>query len=191
MSSIVNKVKEAVSGHHNTSSAPEGTHGTHNNRAANAADPRIDSDRDHRAAPGSTVGGTHEYTTGSNYTHGDGGYGASGTTGTTGHTGTTGAHHGTSGLTGTSGLPGTTAGHGTHGTSGLTGTTASTGPSSTTGGFGSSGLSGHTGGYDGASTGREGPHSSNMANQLVSGKRPRPSDYETPVPSNIFIGPQN
>ncbi|KAH8591203.1 hypothetical protein B0O99DRAFT_276274 [Bisporella sp. PMI_857] len=29
-----------------TSGAPEGTHGTHNSRLANAADPRIDSDRD-------------------------------------------------------------------------------------------------------------------------------------------------
>jgi len=160
MSSIVNKVKEAVSGHHNTSSAPEGTHGTHNSRVANAADPRIDSDRDHRAAPGSTVGGTHEYTSSSNYTHGDGGYGTTGTTGHTGTTrttGTTGAHHGTSGLTGTTGGLGT---------SGLTGTTASTGTTGTTGGYGASGLTGTTGGYDGTATGREGPHSSNMANKL-------------------------
>lgn len=95
MSSIVNKVKDAVSGHHNTSSAPEGTHGSHNSRVANAADPRIDSDRDHRAAPGSTVGGTNQYTSGNNYTHGEGttgGYGTSGTTGTTGATGREGPH---------------------------------------------------------------------------------------------------
>lgn len=37
---------------------PVGTHGTHNSRAANAADPRIDSDRDHRNAPG-TAGTAH------------------------------------------------------------------------------------------------------------------------------------
>ena len=70
MSSIINKVKDAVHpSHHDSSSVPEGTHGTHNNRAANAADPRIDSDRDHRAAPGTTVGGSHAYTSGDNYTH--------------------------------------------------------------------------------------------------------------------------
>ncbi|KAI0431126.1 hypothetical protein F5Y09DRAFT_340938 [Xylaria sp. FL1042] len=106
MSSIVNKVKDAVSGHHSTSSAPEGTHGTHNSRVANAADPRIDSDRDHRAAPGSTVGGTHEYTTGDNYAH----------------TGTTGAY----------GAPGTTGGYGTTGTTGATSGFAPTGTTGTT-----------------------------------------------------------
>ncbi|KAI1112644.1 hypothetical protein F5Y14DRAFT_250218 [Nemania sp. NC0429] len=91
MSSIVNKVKDAVTGHHNTSSAPEGTHGSHGSRVANAADPRIDSDRDHRAAPGSTVGGTHEYTTGNQYTHGGGNTGAFGSTGIPGSTGARGA----------------------------------------------------------------------------------------------------
>ncbi|KAH8156741.1 hypothetical protein CIB48_g11507 [Xylaria polymorpha] len=140
MSSIVNKVKEAVSGHHNTSSAPEGTHGTHNSRVANAADPRIDSDRDHRAAPGSTVGGTHEYTAGSNYSHGDGAYGTHGTSGITGTHGTTGA----SGLTGTDGT------HGTTGTGGYDSTTGTTGSA-----FGTTGA-----------TGREGPHSSNLANKM-------------------------
>ncbi|KAI0838777.1 hypothetical protein F5Y06DRAFT_44040 [Hypoxylon sp. FL0890] len=78
MSGIVNKVKDAVTGHHSSStthsSAPEGTHGPHGSRVTNAADPRVDSDRDHRAAPGSTVGGTQTYTSGNNYTH-------SGTTG--------------------------------------------------------------------------------------------------------------
>ncbi|KAI0454361.1 hypothetical protein F5B21DRAFT_243015 [Xylaria acuta] len=159
MSSIVNKVKDAVSGHH-TSSAPEGTHGTHNSRVANTADPRIDSDRDHRAAPGSTVGGTHEYTAGSNYTHGDDAYGTHGTTDTSGLTGTHGAHdrHGTTGTHGTHGTTGTgiTGAHGTDGTSGMTGTTGGYGSSTgTAGAFGSTGA-----------TGREGPHSSNMANKL-------------------------
>ncbi|KAF2965344.1 hypothetical protein GQX73_g8226 [Xylaria multiplex] len=144
MSGIVNKVKDAVSGHHHdkTSSAPEGTYGTHNSRVANAADPRIDSDRDHRAAPGSTVGGTHGYTTGDNYSHGGaGGYGTS-TTATTGEYGSS---------TGAYGTPGTTGTTGGYGSSGLTGTT---------GEYGSSGA----GAY--GSGGREGPHSSNLANKM-------------------------
>jgi hypothetical protein len=71
MSSIVNKIKDAL--HHDKSTeAPEGTHGTHNSRVANAADPRIDSDRDHRAAPESTIGGTHSGTTGAYGTTGTG-----------------------------------------------------------------------------------------------------------------------
>ncbi|GAP85813.1 putative cell surface protein [Rosellinia necatrix] len=170
MSNIVQKVKDAVSGHHDTSSAPEGTHGPHGSRVANAADPRIDSDRDHRAAPGSTVGGTHDYTSSSNYTHGEGGYGMSGLTGATATHGT----HGTSGLTGTHGTHGTsglTGTHGTHGTSGLTGTHGTHGGLTGTGTHGTSGLTGVTAGYDGTtdttgSTGREGPHSSNVANKL-------------------------
>ncbi|KAI0421389.1 hypothetical protein F5X98DRAFT_271642 [Xylaria grammica] len=136
MSSIVNKVKDAVTGHHHdsTSSAPEGTYGAHNSRVGNAADPRIDSDRDNRAAPSSTIGGTHEYTTGDNYSHsGAGGYGSS---------------------TGAYGAPGTTRTTGGYGTSGMTGTTGEYG-SSGTGAFGSTGA-----------TGREGPHSSNLANKM-------------------------
>ncbi|KAI1091022.1 hypothetical protein F5B19DRAFT_493842 [Rostrohypoxylon terebratum] len=88
MSGVINKVKEAVSGNHSSTTnqgAPEGTHGPHNNRVANAADPRVDSDRDHRAAPGSTIGGSQPYASGDNYTHG-----TLGTTGTTGYTGATG-----------------------------------------------------------------------------------------------------
>ncbi|KAG9240247.1 hypothetical protein BJ878DRAFT_449832 [Calycina marina] len=49
MSSIVNKVKEAIHPtHHNTATTThaEGANGPHSGRAANAADPRIDSDRD-------------------------------------------------------------------------------------------------------------------------------------------------
>lgn len=67
MSSIVNKVKEALhsdkheeTGTHASHNAPEGTHGPHGSRVANAADPRFDSDRDHRAAPaGAGIAGTH------------------------------------------------------------------------------------------------------------------------------------
>ncbi len=85
MSSIVNKVKDAMTpGHHNTTSgAPEGTHGPHASRTTNAADPRVDSDRDHRAAPGSNVGGgSHAYAPGDNYSHST----TAGTTGTSGYT---------------------------------------------------------------------------------------------------------
>ncbi|KAI0017439.1 hypothetical protein F4780DRAFT_755463 [Xylariomycetidae sp. FL0641] len=90
MSGIINKVKDAVTGHQttntHTSGAPEGTHGPHG-RVGNAADPRVDSDVDHRAAPGSTVGGSHGgYTTSGNYSHG-----------TTGHTGATAGHTGATG----------------------------------------------------------------------------------------------
>jgi hypothetical protein len=73
-----------------TSGASEGTYGPHSSRIANALDPRVDSDRDHRAA----------------------GYGGTtGTSGTTGTYGTTG-----SGLTGNaSGAPeGTHGPHGSH-----------------------------------------------------------------------------
>ncbi|KAK8045717.1 hypothetical protein PG996_013781 [Apiospora saccharicola] len=98
-----------------TSGAPEGTHGTHNSRVANAADPRIDSDRDHRAAPGSyaapgmsspnhgTTGMTGANTTGMTGSHSNTGMTdlkqgpadlQSGT-----HTGThTGNHNGTPGM---------------------------------------------------------------------------------------------
>jgi hypothetical protein len=64
MSSMLNKIKDAVTPDKH-SSAPEGTHGPHESRAANAADPRVDSDRDHRAAPGSTghtLGTSDHYT---------------------------------------------------------------------------------------------------------------------------------
>lgn len=74
MSSIINKIKEKVhSSDTNThSGAPEGSHGPHNSRVANAADPRVDSDRDGSHNIGHSTG-TH--TTG---TH------TAGTTGTTG-----------------------------------------------------------------------------------------------------------
>ncbi|KAF6833234.1 cell surface protein [Colletotrichum musicola] len=38
---------------------PAGTHGPHGNRAGNLADPRVDSDRDHRGAPGSGITGSN------------------------------------------------------------------------------------------------------------------------------------
>lgn len=82
MSGIVNKIKEALpsSNKHNETGTtgttgyndPEGVHGTHNSRAANAADPRIDSDRDHRGAAHHAPGTTSQHhtagTTGGVYT---------------------------------------------------------------------------------------------------------------------------
>jgi hypothetical protein len=54
-----------------TSGVPEGTYGPHSSRIANALDPRVDSDRDHRGHPaagtttglgGATAAGTHDTT---------------------------------------------------------------------------------------------------------------------------------
>ncbi|KAH8170567.1 collagen triple helix repeat (20 copies) domain-containing protein [Sarocladium implicatum] len=89
MSNLVHKIKDAVTSD-KKHEEPTGTHGHHDNRAANAADPRIDSDRDGRANPA-----------GPNTTGTAGGF-SSGTTGT----------HGSSGLTGTTGTHGTSAGVG-------------------------------------------------------------------------------
>ncbi|KAH7255799.1 uncharacterized protein BKA55DRAFT_507954 [Fusarium redolens] len=56
MSGLINKVKDAIhSDKDKTHEQPEGTHGGHSSRVANAADPRYDSDRDHRANPGTTT----------------------------------------------------------------------------------------------------------------------------------------
>ncbi|KAL2023107.1 hypothetical protein VTK56DRAFT_3713 [Thermocarpiscus australiensis] len=74
MSGIVHKIKDAMHGdktHHG--SAPEGTHGPHNSRPANALDPRVDSDRDNSR----TVGGAGTGT-GTGRTAGHGEYGSSG-----------------------------------------------------------------------------------------------------------------
>ncbi|KAK3328526.1 hypothetical protein B0T19DRAFT_357870 [Cercophora scortea] len=46
MSGFVNKVKDALHSDKSQSSVPEGTAGPHSSRAANAADPRVDSDLD-------------------------------------------------------------------------------------------------------------------------------------------------
>lgn len=73
MSSIVNKVKDALHSDSSKHEAPEGTHGPHSGRVANAADPRVDSDRDHRANPTTHTGG---YSGSDNYTSGATGTGA-------------------------------------------------------------------------------------------------------------------
>jgi len=90
--------------------APEGTYGQHNSRLANAADPRIDSDRDHRGAPG------HTGTTGLGGTTGHGGTtgfgGTTGLGGTTGHRGTTGIGGTSTGYSGPGPAPNTAGPHG-------------------------------------------------------------------------------
>lgn len=55
-----------------SSEQPEGTHGPHSSRVANAADPRVDSDRDHRARQ--NLGSTGEYSNTGAYTSGEGTY---------------------------------------------------------------------------------------------------------------------
>ncbi|OIW23713.1 hypothetical protein CONLIGDRAFT_637679 [Coniochaeta ligniaria NRRL 30616] len=102
MSSIVNKVKEALHSdksdtHHNTSTthntssgAPEGEYGPHGSRVANAADPRVDSDRDGSHNTGRTAGhGEYGSSTGG-YVHGTGPTHASHDTGLGASTGSAG-----------------------------------------------------------------------------------------------------
>ncbi|KAL8288627.1 hypothetical protein RB597_000641 [Gaeumannomyces tritici] len=148
MSSIVNKIKDAI--HSDKShSQPEGTSGPHNSRVGNAADPRVDSDRDHRANPNNSVGTGHSGST-------------MGPTATTGSYGTTGPH--SSNLANKAdprvdsdrdhrANPASNMGTGMTGT-GMTGTGHTTGTTGT----------GMMGGSHGTST-NHGPHSSNLANK--------------------------
>ncbi|KAK3360324.1 hypothetical protein B0T25DRAFT_565229 [Lasiosphaeria hispida] len=119
MSGIVNKIKEAVhSDKSTTHSAPEGSHGPHNTRVANAADPRVDSDRD----------GSHNM--GASRTAGQGGFGSHGIGSTGTHTGAhTGAHTGTHNV----GTTGRTAGHGEFGSANPFSSTGTTGTHNTHG----------------------------------------------------------
>ncbi|KAI0472758.1 hypothetical protein GGR56DRAFT_697423 [Xylariaceae sp. FL0804] len=68
MSSLLNKAKEAISGSNSTNQkeptgTPEGGHGPHG-RVGNTVDPRVDSDRDGREAPGHSGVPTTGHTTG-------------------------------------------------------------------------------------------------------------------------------
>ncbi|PHH77898.1 hypothetical protein CDD82_3304 [Ophiocordyceps australis] len=127
-----------------THGAPEGTHGPHDSRAANAADPRVDSDRDGSRNMGTTG---HHGTTGTHTGHHD-----HGTTDT--HTGTTGSHTGHHGTTGThTGATGTHAPH--------TGTTGSHGMG-TGAGAGLGAAQSHTG----PAPNTAGPHKSDLLNKL-------------------------
>jgi len=111
MSNIVNKIKDAIhsdshsstthSGTHSgTHSSAEGTHGPHNSRVANAADPRVDSDRDGSNTMGGTgrtaghgeMGSSNPFT--SSGTHNTNTLGSSGTHNTFGSSGTAEGTHG-------------------------------------------------------------------------------------------------
>ncbi|KAF4343308.1 period circadian [Fusarium beomiforme] len=178
MSGLINKVKDAIHSDKDKShEQPEGTHGPHASRVANAADPRYDSDRDHRANPGTTttggLGSTHNthttggMTGGSTYSENMPGH-------TTGRTENMPGQNTTGGLGHSSGLPEGTAGglgstHNTRTTGGVTGDSAysETMPGqNTTGGLGNSsglpegtnktGLGGSTGTYGQTTTGTSG-----------------------------------
>ncbi|ROV92397.1 hypothetical protein VMCG_09097 [Cytospora schulzeri] len=164
MAGLVNKVKDAL---HSDKSheAPQGATGPHGSKVANTVDPRVDSDRDHRANPAT---GTNNVTgfddpTGTHGPHGSritnaadprvdsdrdhrgAGLGGSGTHTGAGPIGSTGAHTGHTG-TGPIGSTGTHTGHTGTGPIGSTG--AHTGHTGTTGHSNFAGNSGHTG-YDG------------------------------------------
>ncbi|KAI6768385.1 hypothetical protein HG530_006394 [Fusarium avenaceum] len=168
MSGLINKVKDALHSdkdktHHEQ---PEGTHGTHNSRVANAADPRFDSDRDHRANPATTggLGGSSAHTGPT-----AGGLGDSHTAGGLGHN--TGTGHTAGGLGGSSHTAGglghnTGTGHTAGGLGGSSHTAGglghTTGAGHTTGGIGSTGGIGHR--SENLPEGTVGPHSSRAAN---------------------------
>ncbi|KAK3941268.1 hypothetical protein QBC46DRAFT_106849 [Diplogelasinospora grovesii] len=192
MSSIINKVKDALHGDNHKEvdhNAPEGTHGPHSSRVANAADPRVDSDRDgsHNMGAHRTAGhgeyGSGTYGTGNNFSSG------TGVTGGTYGTGTSeqGVHgpHGSRVAntldprvdsdrdgsrtvgTGSTGYTGT--GTGTGGYTGTTGTTGagtydSYGSTGTGAGYGQSQGYGAVGSGGSGVTGMAGPHGSRIAN---------------------------
>ncbi|KAK9782774.1 putative Cell surface protein [Seiridium cardinale] len=179
MSGIVNKVKEAL--HHDkdksTHEQPTGTHGTHDSRVANAADPRIDSDRDHRANPTTTT--THGEGLHSSRPHegvGSTGLGSGGAYGHEQPSGTHGPHSSRAanvadpridsdndhrGAPGATGYGSSTT-HNTHtGAPGATGYGSST---THTGGLGSTGT--HNTYSSGAPEGVHGPHGSRAANAV-------------------------
>ncbi|KAL6807153.1 hypothetical protein GGI42DRAFT_366817 [Trichoderma sp. SZMC 28013] len=180
MSSLINKVKEKLHSDNKTEQ-PEGTHGPHSSRTANAADPRVDSDRDHRENLGRHDG---SYTTGGdNYSYGD-----NTTSGMTGTGGTFDSSKGSTGFgsTATSGPASKTAGvHSSNMANkadprvdsdldgsrnmGLRsgGATAGTGTGTDT--YGSTNTQSETTGFGTSSTGpaskTAGTHSSNLANK--------------------------
>ncbi|PHH64137.1 hypothetical protein CDD81_5012 [Ophiocordyceps australis] len=144
--------------HTRTHGAPEGTYGPHESRAANAADPRVDSDRDGSRKVGGATGthaGSHTGHHGTTGTHIPGT--AAATTGA--HTGSTGTHTGHTGThTGTTGThTGTTGTHAPH-----TGTTGS----HAAGTGAAAGLGGTHGHHTGPAPNTAGPHKSDMLNKL-------------------------
>jgi hypothetical protein len=167
MSNIIHKAKEALTSHHDKPSHSSNA-GPHDSNLANKADPRVDSDRDHRA--GYSAAGTGTGTGTGGYDAGTSGYG----TGTGTGTGTGGYDAGTSGYgTGTG-----TGDYGT-GTSGYGTGTTTTGPhgsnlankadprvDSDRGQYGTTGGVTAGGAYNSnPSSTNAGPHSSNLANK--------------------------
>merc|ERR1712000_366401 len=174
MSGIINKVKDAL--HHNNTSALSGStnHGPHDSNAANKVDPRIDSDRDGRAAHGTGLGSSNTHSTGlgSSNTHSTGlGSNTHGTTGAYGSNTTAGPHSSNvankvdprvdSDLDGSNRVGAGNTGYGasnTHSTGLGSSNTHSTG-------LGSSNTHGTTGAYGSNTTGTT-AHNSSMANKL-------------------------
>ncbi|KAI0134381.1 hypothetical protein BJ170DRAFT_679276 [Xylariales sp. AK1849] len=147
MSSIVNKVKDALHSDksHETSTGSAGPHGS---KAANAADPRIDSDRDHRANPG--YGNTSTHTTTGAHT---GTHDPLSSHGNTGNIHSTGTHTGTQDPLSSHGNTGNTYSTGTH--------TGTQDPLSSHGNTGNTYSTGTAGSHP---EGSHGPHSSKIAN---------------------------
>ena len=172
MSGLVNKIKDAVHGD-KKHEQPTGTSGPHDSRTANAADPRVDSDRDHRANPATgTTGSTGTY--GSSTTGGAGLGGDNFTQSGTGVTGVPGGHSNTLGSTGN-----TSSNRGPH-DSNLANKAdprvdsdrdhrAAPGSTTGTSGLGSSntayGSTTGTTGTSGLGSSNRGPHDSNLANK--------------------------
>lgn len=159
MSGIMNKIKDAVhptdKSHHHGGGAPEGTYGPHSSRVANAADPRVDSDRDRSHTTGAGIMG------GTGRTAGHGEYGSSGVGGTA--EGTYGPH---SSRLANAADPrvdsdrdaSRTVGGGTGMGTGMTGL----GSATNTAGSGATGMTG----THGAPAGTHGPHGSRVANVM-------------------------
>ncbi|KAK3325152.1 hypothetical protein B0H66DRAFT_599336 [Apodospora peruviana] len=151
-----------------SSGTTEGSHGPHNSRLANAADPRVDSDRDGSNTMGRNTGGYGSHTT-------TGGLGGHSTGNTFGSSGTTEGSHGPhnskianamdpridSDRDGSNTMGGTGGGLGSTGNNWGSSNTHHT-HNTHSGGIGS-GTTGMTGTH-GASTGTHGPHGSRMAN---------------------------
>jgi hypothetical protein len=256
MPNIVDKIKDAVlpDKSHNKG-APEGTHGPHNTRTANAMDPRVDSDRDNSKTMGAGGGGMGTGRTAGHGEYGSSGYGTGTAEGTHGPHGSRAANamdprvdsdrdnsKTMGGGTGGMGMgTGRTAGHGEYGSTGYgTGTAEGThGPHSSraanamdprvdsdrdnsktmggtgagpmgggirsTGGMtgnqhtsgtgiGGSGMTGMTGTH-GAPTGTHGPHGSRMANaadpRIDSDRDGRGAIGTGPGPARNTAGPHS
>ncbi|EED20992.1 cell surface protein, putative [Talaromyces stipitatus ATCC 10500] len=143
MSNIVHKVKDAVTNHHDKPSHSTNA-GPHDSNVANKVDPRVDSDRDHRA--GYSAAGTGNTTAG---------------TGISSGTGTTGTSYGA----GTSGYDSTnTTASGPHGSN--LANKADPRVDSDRGQYGTTGGVTAGGAYNSnPSSTNAGPHSSNLANK--------------------------